>query len=277
MINEAFLQAFHKRHPGCTSRALARARTENGGSSYDVLARCVRPSDPTRSGRVPVHVLDLGCGDGYLLERLLAGGWSPDRACGVDVSSDELALAHKRPSVRTCTLVRARAQSLPLADASVGVVLSHLAFMLMSDPDAVVAEIARVLVPGGVFAAVIGGGPKVGDGFEMFLDVLQPMIRERPAIPQLVDPRLRSDIGIAEVFQPLAGARVAIDDFYVHLDAPFEPLWASLSVVYEMHALDAPDTETLKRRFRAQVSSIEQSDGIIPCTMAMRLLQCSKS
>lgn len=58
---ESFLRAFHAEHPAVTSRSLARGRDAAGRSSYRIL------SDLVAGHR---RVLDLGCGDGFLLEQV---------------------------------------------------------------------------------------------------------------------------------------------------------------------------------------------------------------
>ncbi|MEU9502175.1 class I SAM-dependent methyltransferase [Streptomyces sp. NPDC048196] len=68
---EAFLRAFHAAHPAVTVRAMAHGRAEDGRSSYEILRDRVAACD---------RVLDLGCGDGLLLELLAERGRRTDRA-----------------------------------------------------------------------------------------------------------------------------------------------------------------------------------------------------
>ncbi|MFD9003307.1 methionine biosynthesis protein MetW [Streptomyces sp. NPDC059582] len=58
---EAFLHAFHAEHPAVTAQAFGAGRAPDGRSSYEIL--CDRVAGSSR-------VLDLGCGDGLLLEFL---------------------------------------------------------------------------------------------------------------------------------------------------------------------------------------------------------------
>jgi len=94
------------------------------------------------------RMLDLGCGlgasAGYLTK---AHGL---RVVGLDSSTSMLAEA--RSAHPALPLVRAEAAALPLAGASLDGVLSECMLSLCPDPDAVLAECARVLRPGGCLA-----------------------------------------------------------------------------------------------------------------------------
>ena len=94
-------------------------------------------------------VLDLGCGDGALTERLAAAG---ARVVGVDASPDMVRAARARD-------LDARlgdAEALAFDDAF-DVVFSNAALHWMTRPDAVLAGVARALRPGGRFVAEQGG------------------------------------------------------------------------------------------------------------------------
>jgi SAM-dependent methyltransferase len=98
------------------------------GGSYERLA-----------ARATGRTLDLACGDRRL------GDIGIDRAPGA-------------------ATVLGDAHALPFAAASFDTVTCHLAFMLFAEPARVVAELARVLAPGGSFLAVLGGGPTAEGG-----------------------------------------------------------------------------------------------------------------
>jgi SAM-dependent methyltransferase len=108
-----------------------------------------RGVDDARRGR--------SAGNAPLLPVLAAG-----RYVGVDVSAAELALARRRG---TGLLVRGSASALPLADGSVEVVACSMALQVLTPLPAVLAEVARVLAPGGrLVATVPDRGPlRAGD------------------------------------------------------------------------------------------------------------------
>lgn len=103
----------------------------------------------------PRRILDLACGDGYLLA-LLARKFPKARLIGIDMSPEELAAARERVQ-SAAELQLAHAAALPLEDAYCDAVTCHLALMLMEDAPSIVRELGRVLVPGGIFAAVLNG------------------------------------------------------------------------------------------------------------------------
>jgi arsenite methyltransferase len=97
-------------------------------------------------------VLDLGSGGGIdvLLSARRVG--PTGRAIGVDMTDEMLDLARRNAADAAATNVEFRKgtiEALPLADATVDVVISNCVINLASDKAAVFAEIARVLRPGG--------------------------------------------------------------------------------------------------------------------------------
>jgi ubiquinone/menaquinone biosynthesis C-methylase UbiE len=94
--------------------------------------------------------LDVGCGTGnevrLIAERVGASG----RAVGVDVSSDLLAAARERtPAGVAAEFIAADAHALPFADGEFAAARVERTLQHVLDPAAVIAEMARVVRPGG--------------------------------------------------------------------------------------------------------------------------------
>ena len=150
--------------------------------------------------------------------------------------------------------------------------------MLMDDVEQVVGEIARILRPGGRFATVVGGGPKLGDAFELFLDLLQPVYdQQTERIPRLGDRRTRSDAGLAELFHPGTGFahELSIRDYPISLSGPFEQVWTTLSTIYELQVVPAERVAGLRERFQEGARTHLEGD-VVRCTMAVRLVVCER-
>lgn len=103
--------------------------------------------------------LEIGCGGGRLLERVLAGGATT--AAGLDHSATMLELSRGRNTASsndgTLELRQGDASQLPWPDASFNCVMSANALFFIEQPAPVLAEIHRVLSPGG--RVVIGTVP----------------------------------------------------------------------------------------------------------------------
>lgn len=96
------------------------------------------------------RILDLGCGDGQLSQRIAATG---AEVTGVDASPDMVAAARSRGIAAS----EGNAESLPFADAAFDAVFSNAALHWVRDQDAMLGEVRRVLKPGGRFVAEMGG------------------------------------------------------------------------------------------------------------------------
>jgi SAM-dependent methyltransferase len=105
------------------------------------------------SGR---RVLDLGCGAGGITLHI-ARTYGPASIVGFDVEKPVIEKARqaadKAGLLDRVTFVQAAPGGLPFADGSFDVVFSKDALVHVADKDAIFREIARVLAPGGVFAA----------------------------------------------------------------------------------------------------------------------------
>jgi arsenite methyltransferase len=128
------------------------------GYPADLLDRMPEPAVAAFAGVAAVsvtaalapgeRVLDLGCGAGLdslvAAERVGPDGW----VAGVDFSADMLARARGAGADRVAWC-RASAEELPLADGSIDVALVNGIFNLNPGRSRIMAELARVVRPGG--------------------------------------------------------------------------------------------------------------------------------
>src|SRR5688572_17854009 len=99
--------------------------------------------------RVGEHILDVGCGEGSLTEKIIAAGAT---VVGIDASADMITAATARG-------IDARlidAERLPF-DREFDAVFSNAALHWVRDHDAMLAGVHRALKPGGRFVAEFGG------------------------------------------------------------------------------------------------------------------------
>jgi trans-aconitate methyltransferase len=146
-----------------TYAANARFVAELGGALLDVLS--------PQSGEV---ILDLGCGDGALTERIAASG---AKVIGVDASPDMVRAACARgldARVMDC-------QALDLGGLACDAVFSNAALHWMPDAAGVIAGVARVLKPGGRFVGEMGGHGNVAS----IIAALHASLRSRGIPPAL--------------------------------------------------------------------------------------------
>lgn len=94
------------------------------------------------------RVLDVGAGEGQISRLAVAGG--AELAVGVEPTWAQVAEADRRGG--GAVYLRSGAEALPFPDGRFDAVVACLVFEHITGMDAAIAEVARVLVPGGRFA-----------------------------------------------------------------------------------------------------------------------------
>lgn len=141
---------------GGLDRTVVRRHFERAAAGFDAAAVLPREIGDRLLERLdlirmqPQRALDLGAGTGAIAETLLRR-YRGARIYAVDNAAAMLELARRRGGWRRrpC-VVCADAARLPLASGSLDMVVSNLMLPWCLPPDAVFAEIRRVLTPGGV-------------------------------------------------------------------------------------------------------------------------------
>ena len=117
----------------------------------DDTVRIIAALWPDGSAPPGSHVVELGCGPGFYSTRL-AKRYPEVSVIGVDRSHNQLAWARRRAAAQqlaNCSFTRVNVQELPFTDCSFDALVASRLFTVVRDPIRVVAEIHRVLRPGG--------------------------------------------------------------------------------------------------------------------------------
>jgi demethylmenaquinone methyltransferase/2-methoxy-6-polyprenyl-1,4-benzoquinol methylase len=134
------------------------------GASYDRVGAVLSLGQDPRWRRFLVarlppsggHVLDVATGTGLVASELLRRGFE---VTGLDQSPEMLEFARRRLA-RRAQLVESSAESLPFPDGAFDHLTVTYLLRYVDDPGATLAELARVVKPGGVMASLEFGVPR---------------------------------------------------------------------------------------------------------------------
>ena len=198
--------------------------------------------------------IDIGCGNGAFTE-LLVERCAPAEVQGIDPSNAQLAFARARPAARVAKFQQGDAMALPFPEDSFDAAIMALVLFFVPDPAKGVAEMMRVVCPGGTVASyvwdMLGGGVP--------LEPIQVEMRAMGVAP-LLPPR--ADVSRTEALRDLwTGAGLdAVETREITVQrtfGDFQDFWTTTlmgSSVGPTGAAMAPhDVELLKTRVRARL------------------------
>jgi SAM-dependent methyltransferase len=203
--------------------------------------------------------IDVGCGNGAFTE-LLVERCAPAEVQGLDPSEEQLAFARARPAGRVAQFRQGDAMALPFAENRFDAAVMALVIFFVPDPGKGVAEMARVVSPGGTIAAyawdMLGGGfPNEPIHAEMRA---MSVMHLRPPRPEAS----RMD-ALQGLWRAAGLAAIETREITVHRTfTDFEDFWAisvlGSSVGPMVGAMSSADVDLLKARVRKRLPTDEK-------------------
>lgn len=231
------------------------------------------------------RVLDLGSGTGYPAIVAADAVGNQGEVLGLDLSEEMLDRAKRKAyglglfnlDFRVADVTR-----LSEGDDSFDAVISRFCLMFLPDVPKAVAEIARVLKPGGYLAAAVWSGPDQNPFIRIPMEVLRRFIEiptpppGQPGIFRLAKPGDLSGMVEQAGLQKLGDDEIQADSFYDSADtywtnlldvaAPLQPLFAKLS---------AKDRGEAERQIKEAVEQFRKGEEIA-LPMAIRVVVARK-
>ena len=207
--------------------------------------------------------LDVGCGNGAFTEELIAR-CAPATVIAIDPSDDQLAYARTRPGAKMAQFQVGDAQKLPFGDGGFDVAIMALVISFLPDPAKAVAEMARVIRPGGWVASYMwdlpGGGAPVTPIYAAVKSLGSvPPLRPNPAVSrQEAMQDLWERAGLEAIDTRVIRIPVAYADFDDFWDSNAVPVGPQGKLI---HGMSPSARDQLRTRLRDQLPAA--SDGRI--------------
>lgn len=214
------------------------------------------------SPRPNLRWIDIGCGNGAFTE-LIAERCAPAEIQGIDPSPALLDFARTRPTLRSAQFREGEATALPFPDRTFDAAVMALVIFFVPDPAKGVAEMARVVRPGGTVAAYAWDMP--GGGFP--LEPIQAEMRAMgifPLRPPSADAsRIEAlrDLWTCAGLETVETTQIAVQRTFVDFDDVWTTYLLSPSTGATVAAMEPDDMERLKNKLRARLPA--SADGRI--------------
>ena len=199
--------------------------------------------------------LDVGCGTGAF-SQLLLDRCKPREIGAVDPSADQIAYARTAPAAKQVNFQVGDAQSLPFADAKFDVAAMALVITFIADPAKAIAEMKRVVKPGGTLGTYVwdfrsGGSPQ--QPLRQAIEAIGVEVSPTPGHENSSRERL-DELFRAAALEQIATRAIEIDVIY----PDFDTYWTTqtglaTNVVQYLQGMTKPEVERVKAYLREQL------------------------
>jgi len=198
---------------------------------------------------------DIGCGNGAFTE-LLVQRCAPAEIQGVDPSEGQLSFARARHTAGIAQFQRGDAMALPFGDGVFDTAVMALVLFFVPDPAKGVAEMTRVVKPGGTVCAYVwdvlepGGFPLAPMQEELRAMGRKPNLPPRADVSRMATLRaLWEDAGLTDI----ATHEITVARTFEN----FEDFWASVQIAVSMaqavREMTPDETTQFKARLHARL------------------------
>jgi ubiquinone/menaquinone biosynthesis C-methylase UbiE len=208
--------------------------------------------------------IDIGCGNGAFTE-LLVERCAPAEVQGIDPSEGQLAFARARPAARVANFRQGDAMALPFSAGRFDAAVMALVIFFVPDPAKGVAEMARLVCPGGTVAAyawdMLGGGfPLEPIRVEMRALGVTPLLPPSPGASRMEALR---DLWTGAGLDAVETREITVQRTFADFDDFWTTSLMASSVAPTVAAMGSGDVELLKTRVHARLAA--DAAGRITC------------
>lgn len=198
--------------------------------------------------------IDVGCGNGAFTE-VLVERCAPVEVQGVDPSEGQLSFARTRPASLVAEFRQGDAMALPFPADRFDAAVMALVLVFVTDPAKGIAEMVRVVRPGGTVAAymwdMLGGGNPI----DPILVEIRAMGLTRPTAPQMEASGMQAlrDLWTGAGLEGVETREITVHRTFVDFDDFWMTEIKSPAVAPVVAAMAPGDVETLKSRVRTRL------------------------
>ncbi|MDP3257482.1 class I SAM-dependent methyltransferase [Bosea sp. (in: a-proteobacteria)] len=203
--------------------------------------------------------IDVGCGNGAFTQ-LVVDRFAPAEVQGVDPSSGQLVFARKRSAARLAKFQQGDAMALPFDDHRFDAAVMALVIFFVPEPAKGVAEMVRIVRPGGWVSAYAWDIPGRGFPLAAIQDEMLPfgIVPMRPPHPEVSRMDALLELWESAGLEHLNSREIVVQREF----ASFEEFWTigltGASIGEQIASLTKIDAKLLKERVRLRLPADAQ-------------------